>query len=132
MMAKLPEGFSVPAIPIQAALSEGRTEDAKHLLVKILLAGAADKVVQKLAAEMLKPKQNRQRGRQKALTRHWFEIGEQFRCLRGDGLKYEEALQKTADKFGYSETHVRKAVAEYDAAREANDEATREYYETGK
>lgn len=128
-MAKLPEGFSSQAIPIEAALAEGRTEDAKTLIVDLLLAGNADRVVQKLAAKMIKPPK-RNRGRQKALTRHWLDIGEQFHWLRDDGMKYEEALQQLARQFGYSESHVRKAIVEYDEAKAASDEASREYYET--
>ncbi|OWK25101.1 hypothetical protein AJ87_14565 [Rhizobium yanglingense] len=115
-MAKLPDGFSLQAIPIKSALAEGRTEDAKTAIVKILLAGKADKVVQRLAAEMIKPPK-RKRGRKSALTRHWLEIGEQFRWLRDDGVKYEEALRVLSERFGYSETHVRKAISEFDEAR---------------
>ncbi|TAT97902.1 hypothetical protein ELI49_29675 (plasmid) [Rhizobium ruizarguesonis] len=54
-MAKLPDGFSLQALPIESALAEGRTEDAKTAVVAILLTGKADKVVQRLAAEMIKP-----------------------------------------------------------------------------
>ncbi|MGO6684206.1 hypothetical protein [Rhizobium leguminosarum] len=115
-MARLPDGFSLQALPIESALAEGRTEDAKTAIVAILLTGKADKVVQRLAAEMIKPPK-RKRGRRPALARHWLEIGEEFRLLRDDGMKYEEALVLLSKKFGYSETHVRKAVAEYDQAR---------------
>ncbi|NGN44343.1 hypothetical protein G6N74_25045 [Mesorhizobium sp. CGMCC 1.15528] len=124
-MAPLPKNFSSKALPIEAALSEGRTNDARTLIVDSLLTGEADGVVQRLAAEMLKPPK-RKRGRQKALTQYWLEIGEQFHRLRREGTKYEDALCKVADKFGYSETHVRKAIAEYEDAKEAHDEASRE------
>lgn len=127
-MAPLPRNFSFQAGPIQSALSEGRTDDAKRLTFEILMAGNADHVVQKIAAEMILPPK-RPRGRKKALTRHWYEIGEDFNHLRGTGIKYEVALQQVADKYGFSESHVRKAVREYDEAREAHDEATREAYE---
>jgi hypothetical protein len=119
-MAKLPDGFSVQAIPVEAALAEGRTEDAKTAIIKILMSGKADRVVQRLAAEMIRPPK-RKRGRRPALVRHWLEIGEEFHQQRDHGTKYEDALQATADKFGYSETHVRKAVAEYDEARSASE-----------
>ncbi|MGO7185942.1 hypothetical protein ACCT14_32025 [Rhizobium brockwellii] len=115
-MAKLPDGFSLQALPIESALAEGRTEDAKTAIVAILLTGKADKVVQRIAAEMIKPPK-RKRGRKPALARHWLEIGEEFRLLRDDGVKYDDALRLLSAKFGYSETHVRKAVAEYDEAR---------------
>lgn len=126
-MARLPPGFSIQAGPIQAALSEGRTPDAKRLICEILLAGKADAVVQKLAAEMILPP-SRPRGRKKALTRHWYEIGEEFHHLRGNGVKYDETHLQIAQKYKCSVSHVRKAVREYDEAREAADEATRESY----
>ncbi|RWE49273.1 MAG: hypothetical protein EOS79_07600 [Mesorhizobium sp.] len=124
-MAPLPKGYSLQAAPIKAALSEGRTEDAKTLVVAILRSGKADCVVQGLAADLLKPPP-RLRGRRPALTRHWFEIGEQFHWLRDDGVKYEDAMRQLSEKFGYSETHIRKAVSEFDAAKEAHDTANRE------
>ncbi|MGV1793809.1 hypothetical protein [Rhizobium sp. A37_96] len=115
-MAKLPDGFSLQAIAIESALAEGRTEDAKTAIIEVLLSGKADKVVQRLAAEMIRPPK-RKRGRRPALTRHWLEIGEQFHSMREDGVKYEEALLLLARKFGYSETHVRKAIANYGGAQ---------------
>ena len=124
-MAPLPKGFSLQASPIQAALSEGRTEDAKTLVVAILRSGKADYVVQALAADLLKPPK-RPRGRKKALTRHWYEIGEQFHRLRDDGVKYEDAMHQLSEKFVFSESHIRKAVAEFDRAKEAHDMENRE------
>jgi len=121
-MAKLPDGFSVQAIPIESALAEGRTEDARTAIVELLRMGKADKVVQRLAAEMIRPPK-RARGRRQALTRHWIEIGEQFHLLRDEGVKYEDALRRVSEKFGYSETHIRKAVAEYDEAQAVAAEA---------
>ncbi|WP_411906309.1 hypothetical protein [Rhizobium mayense] len=115
-MAKLPDRFSLQAIAIESALSEGRTEDAKTAIIEVLLSGKADRVVQRLAAEMIRPPK-RKRGRRPALTRHWLEIGEQFHWMRDDGVKYEEALLLLSQKFGYSETHVRKAIADYDEAQ---------------
>ncbi|MBX5017531.1 MULTISPECIES: hypothetical protein [Rhizobium] len=115
-MAKLPEGFSVQAIPIRSALAEGRTEDAKTEVVRLLLTGKADKIVQRLAAEMIRPPK-RGRGRRSALTRHWHEIGEEYHQLREAGVKYEDALRIASEKFGYSETHVRNAIADYDQGR---------------
>ncbi|QKD04274.1 hypothetical protein [Mesorhizobium loti] len=124
-MAPLPKGFSLQVLPIEAALSEGRTEDAKTLMVDVLRSGKADAVVQRLAADMLKPPK-RPRGRKKALPRYWLEIGEQFGWLRDDGVLYEEALRKLAKKFGCSETHVRKAVTTFQEAKEAHDMENRE------
>lgn len=124
-MAPFPKGLSLQAMPIQSAIAEGRTADAVTLLVDILRAGNADGTTQGLAADLLKPAQRR-RGRKSAQTRHWYEIGEQFHRLRRDSIRYEDALRLLAQKFGYSETHIRKAVAEFDAAKEANDAENRE------
>ncbi|RWF62546.1 hypothetical protein [Mesorhizobium sp.] len=124
-MAPLPKGYSLQASPIQAAISEGRTEDAKTMVVAILRSGNADSVVQALAADLLKPSP-RLRGRKPALRRHWFEIGEQFHWLRDDGVKYEDAMRQLSVKFGYSETHIRNAVSDFDAAKEAHDAENRE------
>lgn len=124
-MAPFPRGFSLQAIPIKSAMREGRTADAKTLIVEILRAGEADYVVQGLAADLIKPPK-RPRGRKTAMPRYWFEIGEQFGWLRDDGVLYEEALRRLAKKFGCSETHVRKAVTTFHDAKEAHDEASRE------
>ena len=119
-MAKLPSSFSLQAIPVRAALSEGRTADAVTLLVDILRAGNADAVFQRIAADLLRPSKQK-RGRKKSLPRHWHEIGEQFHWMRDDGVRYEDALRRLADRFGYSETHIRTAVATYDTAKDEND-----------
>lgn len=124
-MAKLPDGYSLQASPIQAAIAEGRTDDAKTLIVAILLSGKADKVTQAIAASMIKPPK-RSRGRQAAQTQHWFDIGQDFHWLRSAGTRYENVLSELSRKYGYSETHIRKAVAEYDSAKDAADEASRD------
>ncbi|WP_412048656.1 hypothetical protein ACK6D9_11710 [Hoeflea sp. Naph1] len=123
-MAKLPETFSLQAIPIQAAISEGRTEDAKTLIAAILSEGRADKVVQRLAALMIK-RPKAKRGRKTALPRHWLEIGPDFHSMRDDGQRYEDVMHELAMRYGYSETHIRKAVALYDQAVEEAEEASR-------
>ncbi|MCR6498435.1 hypothetical protein MUO32_05265 [Shinella sp. CPCC 101442] len=124
-MARLPDGFSLQALPIEAALSEGRTEDAKTAICALLNAGKADAIVQRLAASLIKPPK-RKRGRRAAHTRHWFEIGEGFHSMRSVGETYEDTLVALAKKFGYSETHIRKAVTEYNDAKAAADEANRD------
>jgi len=127
-MAPLPKGFSLAALPIQSALSEGRTEDAKRLICEILEAGKADSVVQQMAAKMIKPVKRR-RGKPKADPKYWFEIGEEFHHLRDHGSKYEDALAALQSKWGYSETHVRNAIRLFDLAKQDHDESTAEYYD---
>lgn len=122
-MAPLPKGFSLQALPVERAISEGRSEDAKTLIIELLRAGKADRIVQGLAADMLRPPK-RPRGRQKTLPKFWIEIGEEFGWLRADGVKYEEALTRLAEKFGYSETTIRTAVAFYEDGRYVHNEAS--------
>ena len=117
-MAPLPKSFSLQAIPIRAAISEDRKEDAKTMICEILRTGKADAVVQGLAADMLKPAK-RSRGRQKALPWRWLDIADHFRRVREeDRLLYEDALRITAEKFGRSESHVRTCLATYESAQE--------------
>lgn len=123
-MPKLPDTFSLQAISIRSALQEGRIEDARTLVVDLLRAGQADRAVQALAADMLKPTP-RKRGRPKALPQHWYEIGMMFDRLRDDGESYEIALAEVANHFGYSETHARNCVEVYENARAEHDETAR-------
>ena len=123
-MAPLPRPFSIKEIYIRAALSEGRLEDAKTAVIELLRAGKASRAVQEIAADMLRPSV-RKRGRQKAYPKHWRDIADTFYLLRSEGTSYESAMIKVAEKFGYSETHVRNSITLYDKAQEAHEEATR-------
>ncbi|MBP0439091.1 hypothetical protein [Tianweitania sediminis] len=87
------------------------------MIVEILRSGAADAVVQGIAADLIKPPKQ-SRGRRKSLPKHWLEIGEEFHHLRDEGVRYEEVLILLAEKYGRSETHVRTAVATFDRAKE--------------
>lgn len=123
-MPKLPPSYSLQASPIRSALAEGRTEDAKRMVVELLIAGRADRIVQSIAANMIKPPK-RPRGRRKTLPQYWFDIGQDFHHLRDDGRGYEDTLAELSAKFGFSETHIRNAVVEYDAAMASHNEDTR-------
>lgn len=123
-MAPLPKGFSLQAIPVRAAMSEGRTRDATDLVCEILRSGRADKVIQGIAADLLKPAK-KARGRRKSLPRHWLEIGEAFHTLRDDGVGYEKSIETVAVKFGYSTTHIRTAITTFDHARDEAATASR-------
>ncbi|CDZ60299.1 Hypothetical protein NGAL_HAMBI2605_09390 [Neorhizobium galegae bv. orientalis] len=122
-MAKFPPGFSLQASPIKSALSEGRVHDARRMVVDLLKTGKADEVVQAIAADLLAPPK-RSRGRRKTMPAYWFEIAEEFYHLRWAGRRYEDALALVADKYGYSESHCRNAIAQYDEAKAAADEAS--------
>ncbi|WJR68148.1 hypothetical protein QTA58_05150 [Neorhizobium sp. CSC1952] len=112
-MAKLPPSFSLQAIEIRAALNEGRTEDAKRMVVELLRAGKADRVVQGIAADLLKPPK-RGRGRRKALPQFWYDIGSAFHQMRDEGRRYEDSIAELAERFGFSESHVRNCIAVFD------------------
>jgi len=124
-MARIPGGFSSQAFAIESAIHEGRDGDARNLLFKALSAGNADEQTQTLAARYFAP-QTRRRGRPKSAPAHWFDIGVEFHSMRGCGVKYEDALGELSEKFGRSETNIRTAVAYYDEAKAAHDEATAE------
>ncbi|MGO7271036.1 hypothetical protein G7039_01410 [Rhizobium leguminosarum] len=94
------------------------------MVVELLRAGKADRIVQGIAADLIRPPK-RGRGRQKTFPQHWFDIGQDFHSLREGGKGYEETLADLATKFGFSESHIRNAVAEYDEAKAAHDEAAR-------
>ncbi|EXL09985.1 hypothetical protein [Aquamicrobium defluvii] len=127
-MAKLPPNFSMQAIPIEAAIEEGRPDDAKRLICEVLLSGKADKVVQRLAAEMIRPPK-KGRGRPKSLPQHWFDIGSDYDDLRSRGMKYEDVMAELERRYGFADATLRKAIAFYNEARAAHDEATAEYYD---
>jgi hypothetical protein len=94
------------------------------MIVEILRSGKADAVVQKIAADMLKPPK-RNRGRQKTQPQFWYEIGQDFHERRDIGVKYEDAIRLTSDRFCFSESHVRNAIEYYDRALAEADEASR-------
>ncbi|MNV68536.1 hypothetical protein D3C71_1613970 [compost metagenome] len=127
-MAKLPEGFSLQAMPIEAALAEGRDEDAKQAIFEILSSGTADRVTQRLAAEMLKPPK-RKRGRRKELPKHWYLIATRYLHLQSQGVKYDDLIETLEKEFRFSERHILNALAEYRSAKAAHDEATQAYHD---
>ncbi|RDL51821.1 hypothetical protein BLJAPNOD_02963 [Ensifer sp. M14] len=127
-MAKLPEGFSLQAMPIEAALAEGRDEDAKQVIFEILSSGTADRVTQRLAAEMLKPPK-RKRGRRKELPKHWYLIATRYLDLQSQGVKYDDLIETLEKEFRFSERHILNALAEYRSAKAAHDEATQAYHD---
>jgi hypothetical protein len=116
-MPKLPFSFSIRSIKIEAAIKEGRTEDALDALVDILSQGKADGAVQKLAANWIKtvgiragdPKALRD-GKKESL-KEWIAIADMVLKLQRDGKTYKEAEMETAAYFGYGERHVQKCVA---------------------
>jgi hypothetical protein len=112
-MAKLPPSFSLQAVHIRSALNQGRTEDARRMVIELLQAGKADRIVQGIAANLLKPPK-RQAGRPKALPAFWIEIGEDFYRMREAGVRYDTVLSELGAKYGFSESHIRNAIATYD------------------
>ncbi|MGO1163097.1 hypothetical protein ACTOV4_14250 [Brucella sp. C7-11G] len=116
-MAPLPKSFSIPAIPIRSAISEGRVEEAMQKLAQVLESGKADPAIQMLAAEWIltvgiKPGDAKAlRNGAAALPSDWYDIAEMVNQLRDDGGTYAHAVAETANRFGYSERHVQKCYA---------------------
>lgn len=118
-MAPLPKKFSVAAVPITAAVHEGRAEDAMDMLLAALESGEADSAVQLIAADWIRtlglkpgdPKALRQGAR--ALPKEWIEIGVMATDLQGAGRSYDDAVSETAAYFGYSSRHVETCLALY-------------------
>lgn len=113
-MAKLPAPFDPATVAIRSALSEGRKADAVTLVIEQLNRGAS-RQVQRLAAELLRP-DRKPAGGQKTAPKHWFEIGVDYAEMRAAGETHDVILQTIADRYGYSETHVRNARNYYEAA----------------
>lgn len=116
-MSRLPHSFSIKSIEIDAAIKEGRAEDAMDALVDILSQGKADGAVQKLAANWIKtvgiktgdPKALRDG--KKESPKEWIAIADMVLNLQRDGKTYKEAEIETAAYFGYKERHVQTCVA---------------------
>lgn len=124
-MAQIPGGFSSKAFAIECAIHEGRDGDARNLIYQALSAGNADRQTQQLAARYFEAK-TRSRGRPKAAPAHWFDIGTEFYSMRGQSVKYEDALRLCAEKFGRSKSGIRSAIKYFDEAKQAHDEASAE------
>ena len=126
-MAPLPKSFSIPAIPIRSAISEGRVEEAMQKLAQILESGKADSAIQTLAAEWIltvgiKPGDAKAlRNGAAALPTDWYDIAEMVNHLRDDGNTYAHAVAETANRFGYSERHVQKCYTLWNQAGESAD-----------
>ncbi len=126
-MAPLPKSFSIPAIPIRSAISEGRVEEAMQKIAQILESGKADPAIQMLAAEWIltvgiKPGDAKAlRNGAAALPSDWYDIAEVVNRLRDDGSTYAHAVAETANSFGYSERHVQKCYALWNQSNESAD-----------
>lgn len=111
-MAPLPSSFSLKAIPIRSAISEGRAEEAMQKLTQILETGKADAAIQMLAAEWilaigLKPGDAKAlRKGAAALPDDWYDISEMVMQLRDQGMKFADAIAETARHYDYSERYV--------------------------
>lgn len=116
-MAKLPETFSVKAVAIKSAISEGRVEEAMQKLTQILETGKADGAIQKLAANWilsvgLKDGDAKAlRGGARTSLSEWCDISDMVLLAQSDGRTYREAVEMAAKHFDYSMRHVEKCVA---------------------
>ncbi|MDW9899100.1 hypothetical protein GOB10_25680 [Sinorhizobium meliloti] len=125
-MAPLPKPFSLSASAIEAAISEGRAEEAMQKLLAALRADRDDRAIRYLAAEWIErialppgsAKALRNGGSE--LPDEWLDISEMVGKLQSDGNTYEAAVRETAEHFRYSERHVQRCVADWNAAKEAS------------
>lgn len=124
-MAPLPKNFSIPAIPIRSAISEGRVDEAMQKLTAILETGEADSAIQMLAAEWIltvgiKPGDAKAlRNGAAALPDEWCDIAEVVTQLRDEGMPYADAVAEAAVRFGYSERHVQRCYALWNQSDES-------------
>lgn len=128
-MAKLNRPFSLAAFEIEAAISEGRTEEAMQKLIGALQDANDNRAVRHLAARWIEnmglPAGSAKalRNGKNALPMDWLNISEMVSNLQSEGITYEVAILKAAEHFGYSDRHVQKCVA----VRRAADEASRDF-----
>jgi hypothetical protein len=127
-MAPLPRPFSVKACEIEAAISEGRSEEALQKLVHALRAQEDNRAVRWLAAEWIErislpggAAKALRKGRA-ALREDWLSIAEMVGQKQSDGTSYAAAVSETAAYFGCSERHVQGCVADWHAAELASRE----------
>lgn len=121
-MAPLPKPISRVSIAIEAAISEGRAEEAMHKLIGALRDAKDDRAVRNLAADWIElialpagAAKSLRKGRP-ALLEDWLDISEMVSGLQTTQT-YAAAVSKTAVHFNCSERHVQKCVAEWNRLR---------------
>lgn len=128
-MAPLPKPFSVAASAIEAAISEGRAEEAMQKLIAALRSDRDNRAIRNLAAEWIEriglPPGSAKalRNGSPALREDWLDISEMVGDLQSRGMTYALAVVEASGHFGCSERHVQKCVAEWNrVSREHGDE----------
>ncbi|MCV9965739.1 hypothetical protein OIU34_28110 [Pararhizobium sp. BT-229] len=118
-MAPLPFPFSRAATAIEAAISEGRAEEAMHKLIHALRNGGDDKAMRRVAADWIERiglppgAAKALRKGNKKLHEDWLGISEMVTNLQGEGKTYAAAVDQAAKHFGCSDRHVQNCVAEW-------------------
>lgn len=122
-MPPLPKTFSVRAQPITAAISEGRAEDALHMLAHALRE-YDDRAIRHLAAEWIETiglppgaAKALRKGR-KELPDEWLDIAGMVSTFQSEGRTYDDAVERTANQLNYSVRHVQRCVALWNLAEE--------------
>lgn len=117
-MARLGKPVSRTSIAIEAAMSEGRCEEALQKLIHALRQDTDSKAVRHLAAAWIE-RIGLPPGAAKALRRgapalreDWLDIASMVEAVQGQGKLYAEAVTETAAHFGCSERHVQSCVAD--------------------
>lgn len=126
-MAPLPKPFSREASIIEAAIAEGRAEEALQKLIGALRQDPDNKAVRNLAADWIEriglpPGSAKALRRGKAaLLEDWLDISEMVGKLQSGGKTYSDAVIETAAHFGCSDRHVQKCVAEWNQVSKHQD-----------
>ena len=121
-MVPLPKPMSRNATEIEAAISEGRAEEAMYKLIGILREKPDDRAVRNLAADWIEriglpdgAAKKLRKGRP-SLPDDWLSISEMVVDLQSK-MTYAEAVAQTAAHFDYAESHVIKCVALWNRAK---------------
>jgi len=127
-MVPFPFPFSRAAWAIEAAISEGRAEEALQKLIHALRNGEDDKAMRRVAADWIEriglppgAAKSLRKGK-KALREDWLDISEMVGSLQGQGNTYAAAVEQVAAHFGCSDRHVQRCVAEWNEASRAQRE----------
>jgi len=113
---------SLVAHKARQLLDDGYRDEATELVQKHLRSSAyiSAPAFLSLVADLLdKPKKGR--GRPKTTPERWYEIGLSYHSLRGEGLTYEDAVQRLVESKHASASKIERTLR-YFAERMGSDE----------
>lgn len=115
-MAPLPFKFDPVFFVVRDLLNRGERAEAIDRIKEAKRAGTAGAETLKLADYLATAK----RGRQPFGSKHlWYDIGRDNDCLRSEGMKYEDRIQKLSEKYRLGDkSKLKTAIAEYERGME--------------